>query len=193
MLSTLLYAFALIGFNSTFPLSCEQIFKFNDRVLQASLAPVEQTEAMSKSLFLQIKGLFIAPEEEPDLLAEIEELLPVEEIGLALGWDELEGNLFQKISQSFTQLSTNLTHEVKTTQREINLKICNSIISQIKKIYEHSTFQLGVIFLLYLLFIGVVRMLVSVIGYVGYAFFLLLKLLGAYPTHKVMQEVEELK
>ncbi len=193
MLSTLLYAFALIGFNNTFPLSCDQIFKFNDRVVQASLAPVEQTEAMSKSLFLQIKGLFIAPEEEPDLLAEIEELLPVEEIGLALGWDELEGNLFQKISQSFTQLSTSLTHEVKTTQREINLKICNSIISQIKKIYEHSTFQLGVILLLYLLFIGVVRMLVSVIGYVGYAFFLLLKLLGAYPTHKVMQEVEELK
>lgn len=79
------------------------------------------------------------------------------------------------------------------TQKSMNLKICETIIGQLQKMYNNPVFQIGVIFWMYLLFFWVVRLGVWVLTIIGYILFLLIKLLGVYSIEKKQQEVEEVR
>lgn len=85
----------------------------------------------------------------------------------------------------------NIIDGVLDTQKSINQKVCEAIIRQVEKIYQHPVFQIGTVFGMYLLFYGVIRLFVWVITILGYSLFWITRWFWLYKVEKQMQEVEE--
>ncbi len=86
---------------------------------------------------------------------------------------------------------SNVIDGVLSTQKSINQKVCEAIIGQVEKVYQHPVFQIGAVFGMYLLFYGVIRLFVWVVTMIGYGVFWITRRFGLYKVEKKLQEVEE--
>lgn len=78
-----------------------------------------------------------------------------------------------------------------STQKSINHKVCEAVIGQVEKVYQHPVFQVGAVFGMYLLFYGVIRLFVWIITMIGYGVFWITRRSGLYKVEKKWQEVDE--
>lgn len=51
LLTTFTYSFAILGLNSKFPFTCEQILGINGKIIERSLAPLEEGKSFGKVLW----------------------------------------------------------------------------------------------------------------------------------------------
>lgn len=78
-----------------------------------------------------------------------------------------------------------------STQKNINDQICQVVVRELEKVYHNPIFKFAVIFAFYLLFYSIIRIVVRIITILAYFLFLILRLLGCYPTQHTLQAVEE--
>lgn len=162
MMTAIMFGFAVLGINSKFPFQCEQISWRSEKIIKTSTFSFGKNETQ--------------PETEPEL--------PLRE---PLPQDDETGILkaFRATAKS------NVIDGVMNTQKSINQKVCEAIIGQVEKVYQHPVFQIGAVFGMYLLFYGVIRLFVRIITMIGYILFWITRRFGLYKVEKKLQEVDE--
>lgn len=163
MIMTIMFGFALLGMNSSFPFSCDQIWNRSDKIIQTSTNPL--------SLWSSQQG---------------------DAQKLPLPKKEEKSEFETELSKLWWNLRTNVRWGLVDTQKTINFKVCSVVLEQLTKLYQNPVFQIAAIFAIYLLLYWVVRLLVWVITILGYCCFLILKRCKVYKKKKILVEVDEI-
>ncbi len=82
----------------------------------------------------------------------------------------------------------NLNQNLVTERKSVYIKMCESVVGEIKELYSKPSFKLSVIFLLSLVFLPFVRMLIFVAKVLGWLSFVILYKTGVYK--KVLKNVK---
>lgn len=180
---TLSFITAFMGRNEQFTLTCDDIY-------EASFKVVNYTEEKFNVGFEQIHDrqrgilgdIFI---NSGDTQVMTTGNANMKELGLS-GYDT---ESFAWLIQSYKQ---QLIDETIANQKDVNQKVCQVFIDQIKELYTKPGFRVSVILLMFLVISPLLRLTLFIVSGINMLIFLLLKKMNVYKVQKESVEIDKI-
>ena len=171
MLFTLSFITGFIGRNQQFTLTCEQI-------TSASMSVINFTE----------RRFGIGNDEINDLKKDV--VTDIVDSQVEMQAEALPESNRQWLGALLQTYKQQLIDETLANQKNVNQKVCQVFIDQIKELYEKPWFRVSVILLMFLVISPLLRITLFIISWVNMLLFFVLKKLGAYTIKKETVEVD---